>query len=63
MEMIECQVVAMKKLLSNSYVKNTTQENLPTYIVIDLKKFEKLYEKRKKKYICLISLTKFWINW
>jgi len=32
-----------KKLLSNNcYSKHTTQENLPTNIVIDLKKFEKI---------------------
>jgi len=41
-----------KKLLSNNcYSKHTTQENLPTKIVIDLKKFEKNYMKKMKKNI------------
>lgn len=50
--MIECWRWWWKKLLSNNcYSKHTTQENLPTKIVIDLKKFEKNYMKKMKKNI------------
>lgn len=48
----------MKKLLSNNcYSKHTTQENLPTNIVIDLKKFEKNYMKKMKKIYLLNIFT------